>query len=110
MNIPLKDYGDIDYDDAMTFYKGIRDVKKFIDDYKLIDQVPLLVHCQMGVSRSTNMTVAILLLVYPTQTIEGAYDYIKHQRPQAFSIGRLYERTINEYFGDDPYRIDNLLI
>ena len=110
MNVPLKDYGDSDYDDALTFYKAIKDVKQFIANYKLIDQIPLLVHCQMGVSRSTNMTVAILLLLYPTQTIQGAYVYVKQQRAQAFSIGRLYERTINEYFGDDPCRIDNLLV
>jgi len=97
LHIPLKDDGT--FEDLMVFNDSIRPFIKFMDAVKLEDS-PVLIHCQMGMSRSCSMLAVYLLHKGICKDFKSAVEYIVDKRPQAFHGGTItvYELPINEHF------------
>lgn len=96
-HIKLKD--DCTFEDLMTFNDSIKPFLAFMEKKSLEDS-PVLIHCQMGVSRSCSMLAVYLLHKRVCKTFDEAVDYIVAKRPQAFDGGnnRVYALPIIEHF------------
>jgi len=55
-------------------------IKGAIDFFKQTDG-PVLIHCQMGVSRSPSIAIACLMSMKPELSIREAYETVKEARP-----------------------------
>ena len=79
--IPLQDSGD-DYD-LRTFHRGLGGVFRFLDAIPL-QQAPVLIHCQQGISRSSSVALAYLLYHRVVPNIRTGVRFMVQQRPVAF--------------------------
>ncbi len=81
LNIPLNDSGTID--DQAVLADNIKRIMMFLDR-ETFDESPVLIHCQMGVSRSPTVTAAYLLHSGQCWSVAEAKSFVKRMRPVAF--------------------------
>lgn len=56
-------------------------IKGAIDFFKQTGNGPVLIHCQMGVSRSPSIAIACLMYMDKNLDLRGAYEMVKSARP-----------------------------
>ena len=103
-NLPPADYLKIEidddgsYDDLLAFYDAIPRFLHFMDASDVI-QSPVLIHCQLGVSRSCSLMVVYLLAKNMCATVDEAIALVKAKRSVAFINRRhVYKSVIEEWF------------
>lgn len=79
--IPLNDSGTID--DQAVLADNIKRVMMFLDR-ETFNESPVLIHCQMGVSRSPTVAAAYLLHSGQCGSVAEAKSFVKRMRPVAF--------------------------
>ena len=99
LHLPLKD--DCSFEDTMRFNDYMRPFIQFMGQ-KELSESPVLIHCQMGVSRSCSMAAVYILHKGYVKTFDEAVKFIVRKRPQAFSggINRVYALPIIERYED----------
>jgi predicted protein tyrosine phosphatase len=97
MQIPVNDQDT--FEDTLVFYVHIQPFLTFMDKHPL-DTHPVLIHCQMGVSRSCSMAVAYLVHTSVCKDVDAAYKFVMEKRPQAFMNGIwiVYKNALNDFF------------
>lgn len=102
-NIPSDDYLRLEIDDSGTeqdllaFHDAIPTFLKFMDEADPKEK-PVLIHCQLGVSRSCSLMVVYLLAKNVCATVDEAIDYIRKRRSVAFINRRyIYRGVIEEW-------------
>lgn len=73
----------------------VRDILAFGSQFALDRQAPsgahLLVHCHMGISRSTAAMVMILAQTFPEQSEDWLFEQLRDMRPRAWPNSRMIE-------------------
>lgn len=95
--VPLRDDGDDQ--DLSAFYDNIPAVLEFLDREALVDS-NLLIHCQMGRSRSCSVAIVCLLYMGAVSSVEEGYQLLQIKRPGSFPHGRLYSRAIQIWYDE----------
>ena len=86
----------------MTFMREVHSILEFIDKC-LEKKRPVLVHCQLGKSRSCSVVAAYLLHKDMVGTVQEAKGFIIEKHPQAFDGGelRVYDLALRQTFDVD---------
>lgn len=103
---PSTDYLRIEIDDTgshqdlLAFNDAIPSFLTFMDKTDPKER-PVLIHCQLGVSRSCSLMVVYLLAKKVCATVEEAIDYVRMKRSVAF-INRqhVYRDVIEDWFSN----------
>ncbi|KAJ3039052.1 hypothetical protein HK097_002956 [Rhizophlyctis rosea] len=98
--IPLDDTGNLE--DNMTLQQQVHPVLDFIDEKRKKEE-PVLIHCQLGKSRSCSVVAAYLLHKDMVETVEEAKKCIIERHPKAFDGGelRVYDMALRQTFDVD---------
>lgn len=102
-NLPSTHYLRIDINDTGsnkdldTFDKAIPLFLQFMDMVSP-EVSPVLIHCQLGVSRSCSLVIVYLLAQKVCKTVDEAIEYIKAKRSVAFINRRyVYRKVIEDW-------------
>ena len=95
--VPLKDDGT--YDDQAVFADNVTNIMTFLDK-ESFDKSPVLLHCQMGVSRSPSVAAAYLLHTGKYEKVSEAKRFVKQMRPASFEgdAKNTYDTALIEVF------------
>lgn len=77
-NVMLYKHIKLEDDVEQDLFEEIPEAVKYIDDQ--LKKTNVLVHCQMGMSRSAAIVVAYLLFKFEFSSVQAAIDYLKVQR------------------------------
>lgn len=96
-NVPADDYLCINIEDSGTY----EDLLAFMDAVEP-QKKPVLIHCQLGVSRSCSLAVVYLLAKRICTTVNEAIAFVRSKRRVAF-INRkyYYKEVIEDWHGKD---------
>jgi len=81
-----------------------RDVAAEVDAGK---PVRLLIHCHMGVSRSSAAMLSFLAQVHPDEPVDALYDRLRNIRPKSWP-NSVMVGFIDDYLGFDGALVDGL--
>lgn len=82
LKVPLDDSGS--WDDQVVFADNFKHIMEFLDKESFAVS-PVLIHCQMGISRSPYVTAAYLVHSRQQKSVSEAKLFVKKLRPIAFS-------------------------
>lgn len=95
LRVEIDDTGS--HQDLLAFHDAIPAFLKFMDEADPKEKA-VLIHCQLGVSRSCSLMVVYLLAKNVCDTVDEAIDYIQKKRSVAFINRRhVYRAVIEEW-------------
>lgn len=102
IRIPVDDRPSISYmDDNMLMYHSVYDIVKDIHQY-IINEVPVLVHCQAGKQRSATV-IAAYYIMFGKVDVETAVNYVRSKRLKCFQPKNNFQLALDKFYNHLEY-------
>jgi dual specificity MAP kinase phosphatase len=105
IRIPVDDRPSLSYiNDNMIMYNNIYDIVNKIHQY-IINEIPVLVHCQAGKQRSATV-IAAYYIMFGKVDVETAVNYIRSKRLQCFQPKNNFKLALEKFYNHLEYSED----